>query len=134
MGQAAGREYASFKTLESVKADQVGAVILEGDDGGQIYVVVPAHQVLCSEDALDQLLRDLDAINWPGNDDDMARVVYARRPIGMPVAGGMGGAVVGAEAWIHPAMEPLGISEEIRAVISGQLMRLSAENRAMRRP
>ncbi len=133
MAEATGRAYTAFETLDSAKADPDGAVVLEGDDGGQLYVVVPARQVLCPEEALGQLLRDLDAISWPGNDDDMARVVYERRPVGAPVAGGMGGAVVGSNAWIHPKIERLGLSDEIRAVISGQLVRLSAESRAKRR-
>lgn len=42
-----------------------GVVILEGDYGGQIYVVAPAARVACSEGALQLLLRDLDDIAWP---------------------------------------------------------------------
>jgi hypothetical protein len=61
-------------------------VILEGDDGGQIYVVVPARQVGCSEEALTWLLHDLDQISWPGNDEGSARVVFERVAVGTGVA------------------------------------------------
>lgn len=134
MAEAADITYVAFETLDSAKTDPDGVVVLEGDDGGQLYVVVPARRVFCSEEALGQLLRDLDAINWPGNDDDMARVVYERRLIGAPVAGGMGGAVVGSNAWIHPEVERLGLGDEIRAIIGAKSERLSVESRAKRRP
>ena len=70
MAQAAGQTYRSFESLAAAQQHPHGAVILEGDDGGQIYVVIAASKVLCSERQLEQLLRDLDSIAWPGNDDD----------------------------------------------------------------
>jgi hypothetical protein len=64
--------------LSEAKADPEGVVILEGDYGGQIYVVVQAEQVLCSQKTLSWLLHDLDRISWPGSYDDSARIVFER--------------------------------------------------------
>ncbi len=133
MAEATGSTYRSFATLADAKADPDGAVILEGDDGGQIYIVAPADVVDCSEAVLDLLLRDLDAICWPGNYDDMARVVFERRPIGTDVSGGMGGGAVTHDVWVHPALVHLGIAPEIRQVLAGALDRLSSEARATHR-
>jgi len=43
IAEASGRSYVAFQTLDQVRADTEGAVILEGDDGGQFYVVAPAR-------------------------------------------------------------------------------------------
>jgi hypothetical protein len=131
MAETVGRSYVAFDTLAEAKADPAGTVILEGDDGGQIYAVVPAQQVLCDQEALTVLLRDVDRISWPGNDDDSARAVFERVAAGAPVAGGMGGGVATREAWIHPELIRLGLDDEMRAVLRGELDRLSAK---VRRP
>jgi hypothetical protein len=134
MAEATGDAYLAFESLEEARADPHGAVILEGDDGGQIYTVAPAGVVSCAEDALDELLCDLDTICWPHNDWDSARVVFERRAVGAPVAGGMGGGIVTRQAWIHPALVQLELGQEIRDVLSGELDRLSSESRAKRQP
>jgi hypothetical protein len=134
IADATGDFYLAFASLDEAKADPLGAVILEGDDGGQIYVVVPASVVNCSEDALSELLHDLDRICWPHNDWDSARVVFERRAVGAPVAGGMGGGIVTRQAWIHPALVQLELGQEILDVLSGELERLSSESRAKRQP
>jgi hypothetical protein len=75
------------------------AVILEGDFGGQIYVVAPLSHVRCTEAALHSLLAELDAMEW--SEPDGASVVFERLPVGKGVPGGMGGAVVGEGVWVH---------------------------------
>ena len=133
MSQGSTGGYVSFASLADVQADPAGAVILEGDDGGQIYLAFPATAVACSETTLRQLLVDLDAISWPGNYEDMAHLVYERRAVGEGVAGGMGGGAVTQDGWVHPAFGALGIEPEIRSVLKGELDRLSAETRALTR-
>lgn len=134
MAMAEGRSYVAFSSLDDAKADPNGVVILEGDDGGQIYVVVRAAQVSCTPAALDQLLRDLDVISWEGNEEDSARVIFEPRAVGSRIAGGMGGAVVTREAWAHPELIQLGLDDEIRTVLRGDAERLSPDSRAKRRP
>jgi hypothetical protein len=133
MALAEGRSYVGFASLAETKADPNGVVILEGDDGGQIYVVARAEQVSCSPAALDQLLHDLDLINWEGNEEDSARIVFERKTVGAGIAGGMGGAIVTREIWVHPTLILLELDDEIRAVLHGELERMSPESRAHRR-
>jgi hypothetical protein len=59
VSDAHGIPYHSLRSFEEAKSSSDGVVILEGDDGGQIYVVCPASLVKCSEEALNNLLRDL---------------------------------------------------------------------------
>lgn len=134
MGEATGAGYTSFASLPDAQHDPQGVVILEGDEGGQIYVVAPARLVACTEEVLAQLLVDLDEICWPGNDPGMRHLVYERVPEGEYVAGGMGGGEVTGGIWIHPRIEDIGLAGEIRAVLSGTVERLRPESRALRTP
>lgn len=128
-----GEEYFSFASLDDARADAEGAVVLDGDHGGQIYLAFPATVVTCSQSALDALLRDLDSIAWPNNGDDTARVTYERHALGDGVMGGMGGGVVTPDGWVHPEFYRLGIASEIRAVLAGERPRLSEAALAVRR-
>jgi len=112
--------YQPLRSLDEARSLSKGVVILEGDDGGQIYVVCPSSLVRCSAETLNDLLRDLDTIAWPHNDPDAARVFYERLSIGAPVCGGMGGAVVTNDVWIHGDFVNLKLDRAIREVISGQ--------------
>src|SRR4051812_18841606 len=122
--KAHGGEYFAVTSLDAAQALPDGAVVLEGDWGGQIYVTAPAKAVLCDETALDLLLRDLDAIAWPGNDHDGARVFYERAAVGKGVAGGMGGGVVLPGVWVHDEFEQLGLGDAIREVIAAERARI----------
>ena len=95
-----------------------GVVILEGDYGGQIYLVAPASRVACSEGALLHLLRDLDEIAWPGSERDASTLRYERLPLGSTVPGGMGGARVDGDVWIHVELTPH--ADAIRDVLAGR--------------
>jgi hypothetical protein len=128
MADAAGRPYIAFRNLSEAHADPDGVVILEGDDGGQIYVVFPASAVRAPEPALNQLLIDLDSIAWPGQ-PDMARITFEHRPVGAGISGGMGGGVVEPKGWIHQEFVRLGLEEEIRGVIDGSRDRIEPRSR-----
>lgn len=130
VAQAHGGRYVSYSSLREARAHEHGCVVLEGDDGGQIYAAIPAVNVRCSQSTLKRLLRDLDAIAWPSNDEDMARVVYEERRRGAAVAGGMGGGVVADDGWVHTEFASLGIDQEIREVLAGARSRLSESARA----
>jgi hypothetical protein len=122
---AHGLPYQPLRSLEEARSHPDGIVILEGDDGGQIYVVCPAPLIKCSEEILKQLLRDLDAIAWPGNDPAMAHAFYERRPLGSKVPGGMGGAPVTQGIWVHEDFIKLGLESVIQEVIRGKRARIS---------
>jgi hypothetical protein len=116
--------YHPLHTLEEAKSFSDGVVILEGDDGGQIYLVCPAACIQCSLENLAALLLDLDRISWPGNDPNSARIFYERLPVGAPVFGGMGGAKVGEDLWIHQGLVDAGLEVPIREVIAGRRSRV----------
>jgi hypothetical protein len=134
IADSANAVYRAYPSLDQARADPNAAVVLEGDDGGQIYAVFPAGRVDISAASLQQLLRDLDAIAWPGQ-PDMARVVYERLPVGSGVAGGMGGGLVATDGWIHPEFVRLGLESDIRRVIHGQQGRITRQQaREVRKP
>ena len=126
VSDAHGITYRPLRSLGEAKSFPDGVVILEGDDGGQIYFACSASLVKCSEEALNDLLRDLDDIAWPGNDPDSARVFYERRPVGSPIFGGMGGGYVTEDIWVHQEFIDAGLSDRIREVIEAKRPRISA--------
>jgi hypothetical protein len=123
---AQGTDYRSFDSLSAARLDPDGVVILEGDDGGQIYVVARAIDVACSENTLAELLCDIDVREWPGNDSGSARVCFEQQPIGSGVAGGMGGGVVSDGVWVHPRLRAL--EEAICEVLRGKRAHLAARS------
>jgi hypothetical protein len=125
MSEAGAFPYRPIDSLAAAQSDPNGIAVLEGDDGGQIYVVCPASRIMCSADVLQQLLADIDQIEWPGNEPDMRRVYFESKPVGGTVPGGMGGACVREGAWIHPVLIKKGFSEAILAVLSGQRQRIA---------
>ena len=74
-------------------------------------------RVAGDEAALERLLRELDAVAWPGNDPGSASIRYERRSPGDTVPGGMGGGEVREDVWIHPELLPY--ADRIRAALAG---------------
>lgn len=122
MADAAGEPYAAWETLAEARRDPYAVAILQGDDGGQLYVVVPVRYVRCSENALRQLLTDLDRLEW--NAPSAAAVRFEEHAVGTGVGGGMGGAVVKDGLWVHGTLRALGLEGHIEQVISGNATRL----------
>jgi hypothetical protein len=116
--------YQALQSLDEAKSFSDGTVILEGDDGGQIYVVALASLVRCPVENLNHLLRDLDGIGWPNSDPNSARVFYERLPVGAPVFGGMGGAIVSEDVWIHQMFCDMNLESAIRGVLVGERARI----------
>jgi hypothetical protein len=121
MADAHGGSYRAVKSLADARATPDGVVVLEGDYGGQIYVVVRASQVACSEEVLHRLLAEIDATEW--EDPDGARVYYEVQPMGSGIPGGMGGACVTDAIWVHPRLGSL--QTAIAKVLSGAADTLS---------
>jgi hypothetical protein len=116
-----GLPYKSFSSLGDAWLAEDGVVILEGDFGSQIYVVFPSSLVECGEDTLRELLHRLDEIAWPENPEDSAQIVYEEATIGSVIPDSIGGAKVLADGWVGNEFKHLGLEDQIRALISGQL-------------
>ena len=114
-----GETYRSLSSLDEARQHEDAYVVFEGDDGGQIYAVLPAAVVCCDEPTLHRLLADLDSIAWPHNDPTAARVFYERHPTDHGITGGMGGGIAKANGWIHRDFEDRQLADQIREVISG---------------
>jgi hypothetical protein len=122
IADAHGTGYEAVESLRRAQAREDHAVVMQGDDGGSIYLTCPAAQVRCDQGALKALLEALDARYW--NDRDMARVFYERLPVGSGVAGGTGGGVVANGVWLHPKLEEQGLRDAVEAVIAGERDRI----------
>ena len=116
-----GIPYKSYSSLSDAWLGEDAVVILEGDYGAQIYVVFPVSLVECGEATLNELLHRLDAIAWPENPDNSAQIVYEEAPIGSVIPDAVGGARVLANGWVGNEFQRLGIEDQIRAVVCGQL-------------
>ena len=116
--EVSGITYHAFSTLNEAKQHADGIVILQGDDGGQIYLVARATDVKCSTETLETLVIDLDKIAWPENDANSRHIYYERRPLGSTISGGMSGGCVSETPWIHKGFAELVPS--ILAVLRGE--------------
>lgn len=115
-----GSKYSAMKTLDDAKKESNAYVIMDGDDGGQIYLVCPVERVNCTYEALNILLHDLDALAW--NDESMAGLYYEVHEPGEVISGGMGGGRAETELWIHERLDHL--KAKIKSVIEGTSKRL----------
>jgi hypothetical protein len=118
LARAKGAEYKPLRSLEEARGVDDAYLVMEGDWGGQIYLVCPVSLVNCDEKALDQLLSELDEIAWDCNEGEGAGMYYERRKPGEGVAGGMGGGVATGDLWIHPGLVSKGLENRIRNVIT----------------
>lgn len=116
LADAHGTRYAALRSLEEARRVPDAAVVMEGDDGGSIYLTCPVRLVRCDEAALRQLLLDLDEHDW--NDPESTGLFYELLPVGSGVAGGTGGGVVADGVWLHPELEAKGLREHAEAVIT----------------
>lgn len=124
MNEAGVSSYHPLDSLIAAQADPHGIAVFEGDDGGQIYIACPAHLIKCSEKVLHQLLSDIDEIEWPGNDPDMRRIYFESRLPGQGIPGGMGGAKVDDDIWIHPRLIKGRLADPIKAILTGKKEKL----------
>jgi hypothetical protein len=124
MAEAHHEEFRPIKTLDEAKQFDDGVVILEGDDGGQVYLTCPARMVHCSQEQLQQLLLDIDAKCWQCNENEGARIYFERKLIGSGVWGGMGGGVITGGLWLHFQIEEFGIRPQIEIILAGKPARI----------
>jgi len=105
-------------TYQEAKDATNGAVIMEGDWGGQIYLSCPMKYVKCDKKTIIKLLIELDKLAWPCNEDDGTGLKFCRANPGTGIIGGMGGGVVLDELWINDEFEK--IKPEIQRVLNGE--------------
>ena len=116
MADAKGSTYVSFETLEEASRNNA-VLIMQGDEGGQIYLTYPAARIACSAERLNELLRFVDSKSF--SDISSASIRYELLKPGDGVAGGMGGGIVTGDLWIHPEIATVELEEKIRSVFSG---------------
>lgn len=121
MAETKGQAYEPLRNLQEAQAADDAVVIMEGDWGGQIYLVCPVRLVHCSEEALQKLLAELDKAAWECNDGEGTGLYYEHRRLGEGIAGGMGGGLATSDLWIHTELAALGLEERIRQVVGGVL-------------
>jgi hypothetical protein len=122
---AAGVPYRALRSLSDAQSFEDGVVVFEGDLGGQVYAVFPAHEVRCSEDALRELLADLDARARSSPVPGDADLYFERHPMGSAIAGGAGGGVVLPGGWVNDEFVQAGLDRDILDVVSGRRPRLA---------
>ena len=119
MADTDGTPFLPLKSLSEAQGFSDGYAILQGDDGGEIYIVVPARLIRCSAEALEELLKDIDEIEWGGNPRNMRSIYYERLEVGSFVAGGMGGGEVKDDPWVHERLVERGLGIRIKSVLEG---------------
>jgi hypothetical protein len=119
MAESKGDTYRSFRTLAEAKAAPVAAVIIEGDDGGQIFATCPAALVRCSEDRLHKLAAELETRLNATEYDGSAQVLFEPIPVGRGVAGGMGGGGVIDGVWVHEEIQQIGWQAAVEGILLG---------------
>ena len=109
-----------FRTLADAQADPDGVVVLERDDGSEIYLACPARDVRCPEETLRELLREIDALEW--HVEGGGHLLFEAIPEGATIVGGMGGGRVTGDLWIHARLRDH--AGAIRQVLDGARARL----------
>lgn len=122
MADAQGELYLAAHSLDEARSHEGFIVVMEGDYGGQIYVVCPVRLVACSEAALKMLLTDLDQMVW--DDPNGTALCFEARPRAEVVSGGMGGGLVREGVWLHRDLVKVGVEEDVRSVLAGLRERL----------
>lgn len=116
IAEGRGDVYQSYPNLAEALAHNAH-VILQGDDGGQIYFTCPVAKIKCSEDGLKKLLHFLDAHAW--KDASGTGMYFEDRPKDSGVCGGMGGGLAIDDVWLHPDLREL--EAKVRSFVSGAI-------------
>jgi hypothetical protein len=114
----------SYASFSQAQASPAAVAVLSGDYGGTIYLTVPMARVRCTEEQLNTLLSDLDAIHCMGGAEYQVRVTYHDVPVPGHIAGGDGGGEVIDGVWTHPSWIDDEIATLANEVIAGRRARL----------
>jgi hypothetical protein len=122
MSEVCNIEYKPIEDFEEALNTEDAVLVMEGDFGGQIYLTCPMKLVRCSEEALENLLTDLDDIAWHCNKGLGTGIYYEVRKPGDWISGGMGGGYVSDGLWVYPEFDDR--ENEIKDVIEGRSERI----------
>ena len=86
-------------------ADKMCYLIMEGDDGGQIFLTVPVNITNTNEENLSALLKEIDERTW--NNPRTRSMYYIHGNDGKEIAGGMDGGLLRTGLWVHPTLNGL---------------------------
>ena len=112
-----------LKSLADAQKTPNAVVVMEGDYGGQIYLICPVAVLECNHETLKLLLEDLGALAW----GDGEKIYYEALPLGASVSGGMGGGLVLDHVWLHQDFQEMKLRPEVEQIIAGLKPRLSSE-------
>lgn len=118
VSEAHNLNYKPLKNFEEAKEYNDAYMIMEGDDGGQIYLSIPIKFIKCNYETLKKLLKYLDNIAWPENQDDMAKIFFERLNEGDVIIGGMGGGLATNSLWLHDKFA--NIRNKIEKILIGE--------------
>jgi hypothetical protein len=123
----------SNQDAQAMLLDPWGYVAIEGDSGGEVFIVCPTPSVRCSASSLFLLMHDLESIQSVGalskfgGDDDLCFPGYDAWIRQIEVAEGTEyqNAKASKDLWINPEFERLGLAAQIQEVLLGTRKRLS---------
>ncbi len=110
--------FVALGSLDEAREMDHTAVIMQGGDGAQIYLTVPAKHVRCDEAALRELLGSLDALAWKR--PAAAMLSFELAPIGSGVFSDLGGGSIVDGVWLHPRLESAGVRPLTEDVLLGR--------------
>lgn len=124
-----GTPYRPLLSLEQARLVPGGAVVLEGDYGGIIYLTCPADLVRCDDQTLRRLLDDIDALIF--NSPETAAVKLEVLRPGAGVWGGSGGGVFTGDVWLHQSLDVFELDMPVRDVLAGRRGGLTESTEAL---
>lgn len=126
VSESHGLTYKPLRNLEEAKTYSDSYMVMEGDWGGQIYLVAPVKLIRCSYRILNRLLKELDKISWNVNEGEGNGIFFERMTKGTPVIGGMGGGLATGDIWIHTSLTHL--KQKIIGVINNKVNNKAAKS------
>lgn len=102
IADAKGYDYRIAENLQEARTKEGYYLVMEGDDGGQIYLSYPASLVQCDENTLEKILIIIDENQWSNFDNTMRRFTFERFDSDRIIPGGMGGGfTLKDDLWVH---------------------------------
>jgi hypothetical protein len=139
------KRYAVIDTHEDAQAallEPWGHVVIEGDSGGEVFVVCPTTSIKSSVRSLFLLMHDLESIQSVGTlsefgeGDDFCFPGYDAWICQIDIADNTAyqNAIVSKQLWVNPEFVRMGLAGQIQEVLLGTRDRLSSPTPPSLRP